>query len=82
MLTELTSGSLYRIKVTAESAAGSSPESEVCESRLPLGQPGKPCFATNVATHNTIQIQWPIKPDNEVKSCYILHFIVSLLSIS
>ena len=80
VLTELTSGSLYRIKVTAESAAGSSPESEVCEARLPLGQPGKP-WATNV-THNTIQLQWPIKPDNEVKSvtsytllyrCYQFH---------
>ena len=66
VLTKLTPASLYRIKVTAESDAGSSPASEVSEVRLPPGPPGKP-WATNV-THNTIQLQWPTKPENEVKS--------------
>ena len=80
VLTELNSGSLYRFKVTAESATGSSPDSEVSVARLPPGPPGKP-WATNV-THNTIQLQWPTKPHNQVKSitsytvlyrCYQFH---------
>ena len=38
VLTKLTPGSLYQFKVTAQSAVGSSPESEVGEERLPPDQ--------------------------------------------
>ena len=44
VLTKLAPGSLYKIKVTAVSAVGSSPASEVCEITLPPDQPGKPQF--------------------------------------
>ena len=70
LLNELIPGSTYCFKVTAESAAGSSLASEVCEVRLPPSRPGKP-VATNV-THNTIQLQWS-KPDSEVTSYIVLY---------
>ena len=61
VLTKLTPGSLYRIKVTAESSAGSSPESEVGEERLKPDQPGKP--EAVIKTHNSLQLKW-VKPEH------------------
>ena len=56
VLTKLTPGSLYHFKVTAESAVGSSPESEVGEERLPPDQPGKPEITKK--SHNNLQLKW------------------------
>ena len=56
VLTKLTPGSLYHFKVTAESAVGSSPHSDVSEDKLPPDQSGKP-YATR-KTHNSIEVQW------------------------
>ena len=56
VLTNLTPGLLYHIKVTANSSAGSSPVSEMSEVRLPPGQPGKP-YASWI-THSSIHLDW------------------------
>ena len=72
VLTKLTPGSLYYFKVTAESAVGSSPESEVGEERLPPDQPGKP--ETMRKTHNSLQLKWT-KPEHgaSLVSSYTVH---------
>ena len=56
MLTDLTPGSLYHFKVTAESAVGSSPDSKVGEERLPPDQPGK--LQVIKKSHNSVQLKW------------------------
>ena len=61
VLTKLTPGSLYHFKVTAESAIGSGPESEVGEKRLPPDQPGKPQITQK--THDSLHLSWT-KPQN------------------
>ena len=72
VLTKLTPGSLYHFKVTAESAVGSSPESELGEERLPPDQPGKP--ETMRKTHNSLQLKWT-KPEHgaSLVSSYTVH---------
>ena len=72
VLTKLTPGSLYHFKVTAESAVGSSPESEVGEERLPPDQPGKPEIIKK--THNSLQLKWT-KPEHgaSLVSLYTVH---------
>ena len=69
VLTKLTPGSLYDFKVTAESAAGSSPESKVGEERLPPDQPGKPQAVKK--TH--IQLQWAEHGASIVQSYTVLY---------
>ena len=73
VLTKLTPGSLYHFKVTAQSAVGSSPESEVGEESLPPDQPGKP--ETMNKTHNSLQLKWT-KPEHgaSLVSSYIVHY--------
>ena len=73
VLTKLTPGSLYHFKVTAESVAGSGPESRVVEERLPPDQPGKP--ETTMKTFNSLKLKWD-KPEHgasTVKS-YTIHY--------
>ena len=77
VLTKLTPGSLYHFKVTAESAAGSSPASEICEARLPPDQPGKP----NVyfVTCNSVQLKWtPPQHGAETVLYYTISYLQSL----
>ena len=73
VLTKLTPGSLYYLRVTAETNAGSSPESEVGEERLPPDQPGKP--ETMNKTHNSLQLKWT-KPEHgaSLVSSYTVHY--------
>ena len=73
VLTKLTPGPMYHFKVTAESAVGSSPESEVGEERLPPDQPGKP--ETMRKTHNSLQLKWN-KPEHGAS---LVQFIYSSL---
>ena len=69
ILTNLTPGSLYSFKVVAESSAGSSPSSEVCEVQLPPDHPGKPL--TTEVTHNSVQLKWDKpKHGNRIVECY------------
>ena len=55
-LINLTPGSRYYIKVTAETSVGSSPASEVSEVRLPPDQPGKPVASD--ATYSSVHLKW------------------------
>ena len=73
VLTNLTPGSLYHFKVTAESVIGSSLESEVGEERLPPDQPGKP-WAVAITPYS-IQLQWN-KPKHgaETVKSYIVKY--------
>ena len=73
LLTKLTPGLLYHIKVTANSSAGSSPVSEMGEVRLPPGQPGKP-HASGI-TYSSIQLEWS-KPKHgaEIVEYYTLSY--------
>ena len=76
ILTKLTPGSLYYFKITAESAVGSSPVSEINLVTLPPGEPGKP-FSTQV-TPNAIKVQWA-KPKHGAES--VKYYIVSYRSL-
>ena len=75
-LFQLTPKTTYIFTVRAESAAGSSPESDpsdLIETPLPISQPGKPC-ATEI-THNSIELTWdePVHGADTVKG-YTIFF--------
>ena len=72
-LTKLTPGSLLHFKIIAESDAGSSPASEVCEVKLPPSQPGEP-WAVAITPYS-IQLQWD-KPKYgaEIIESYIVKY--------
>ena len=56
MLSKLVPGTAYCFKVRAETNAGSSPDSDVCKTKLPPDAPGKP-HASSI-THNSLQLNW------------------------
>ena len=54
---------IYVCKVSANTAAGSSPESEISErirTKMIIGQPGKPHASAEDVTYNSIKLTWDI----------------------
>ena len=73
VLSGLVPGTIYCLKVRAESTPGCSQDSKECETTLPPNEPGKP-HASNI-THNSLRLTWK-KPKHgaELVQSYTITF--------